>query len=303
MVRYISQRVLLMLAAALATVFFVFLGMLLIERTEAEETAVSLATVVSQAGTNTLDFATGALRGDLGEVPTVSGERPVNDILWSSYANSMGLVLIALTAAAGLGLLFGSLAALLRHRRWGDVFLLLTILGISVPSFLTAALLQNVGIWYSVTFGRRLVSMGGFGWDRQHLLLPVLVLAAWPLAYITRATYLALNDILETDYMRTALAKGLRPRRRMFVHAYRNLAVPVLTAVGVSLRLSLSSLPVVEFIFGWPGVGLRALEAINDRVPLLVVAIALLLGLTVQVVNLLLEFIYQAVDPRLRGET
>lgn len=304
MSRTISQRLLLLILLAIAVVYLVFLGMFFIARVDAAAAPEPVATADSPfalAAENTLAFFQSALRGDLGEVPTVSGERPVNEILWVSYANSMGLVLIALVVATVGGVVAGSLAAFFRHRRWADLLLLLTILGVSLPSFLVAVLLQNAGILYSVTFGRRFVSMGGYAWDFQHLLLPVLVLGAWPLAYVTRATFLALSDILEMDYMRTALAKGLRPRRRIFVHAYRNLVVPVLTAVAVSLRFSLSSLPIVELIFAWPGVGLRALEAIQDRVPLLVVAIALLLGLTIQIVNLLLEVLFQAADPRLRG--
>lgn len=303
MVRYIARRFLFIVLVTVAIVYFVFLSMHLIARIDAGEAAVSMRTTMQLASQDMLTFFDGLVRGDLGEVPTISGDRPVNDILWTSYVNSMGLVVVALAGAALLGLLFGTLAALVRHRRWADLILLLTILGISIPSFLVAVVLQNAGILYRTTFGSRIVSMGGFGWDVQHMLLPVLVLAARPIAYITRAAYLSLGEILDEDFVRTAVSKGLRPQRTLFVHAYRNLAVPVLTAVGVSLRFTLSSLPIVELLFAWPGVGLRALEAINERIPLLVVVIALVLGLTIQVVNLLLDFTYQLADPRLRGQT
>jgi peptide/nickel transport system permease protein len=105
---------------------------------------------------------------------------------------------------------------------------------------------------------------------------------------------------MEQDYIRTAYAKGLRLRTIVNIHVLRNLAIPVLTAIGVSLRFSLVSLPVVEFFFAWPGMGSRLLEAISERQTALVVALALALGLTFQVVNLLLDILYRVVDPRVR---
>ena len=105
---------------------------------------------------------------------------------------------------------------------------------------------------------------------------------------------------MEEDYIRTAFAKGLSFRRTVNVHALRNIAVPVLTALGVSLRFSLSTLPVVEFFFAWPGMGLRLLEAMNARRTTVVVTLACALGLTFLLTNLLLDVVYRLVDPRMR---
>jgi peptide/nickel transport system permease protein len=151
-------------------------------------------------------------------------------------------------------------------------------------------------------FQQRLVSVAGFGWDVQHMLLPVLVLAARPLAYLTRSSFISFDHVMQQDYIRTALAKGLRRFVIVLVHAMKNIAVPVLTAVSVSLRFSLSSLPVVEFFFAWPGLGLRLIEAINGRQATVVAALAFALGLTFLIVNLLLDVIYRLIDPRLRSE-
>ncbi|MEJ2749331.1 MAG: ABC transporter permease subunit [Anaerolineae bacterium] len=98
------------------------------------------------------------------------------------------------------------------------------------------------------------------------------------------------------------MSKGLRRSMIVLVHALKNIAVPVLTAVSVSLRFSLSSLPVVEFFFAWPGLGLRLIEAINGRQTTVVVTLAFALGLTFLIVNLLLDVIYRMIDPRLRSE-
>lgn len=292
-----------MIVVSLAIVYFGFLGMGLIANSDlVPEERIPVLEIVQASGRETATFFANLAQGDLGTVPTVSGERSVSEILFFSYRNSLGLLLMALALAAVIGLLAGAIAALTRSRRREYSLLTLTIIGISAPSFLVAVLLQQAGIKYTVTFGRRLVSMGGFGWDFAHLIMPLLVLAARPVAYITRATFINLSRIMDQDYIRTAFAKGLSLSRTVLVHAFRNLAVPVFTAIGVSLRFSLSTLPIVEYIFAWPGMGLRILEGINDRVPLQVVTIALAIGLTIQLTSLFLDFSYRFLDPRI-GET
>ena len=125
----------------------------------------------------------------------------------------------------------------------------LTLLGISLPSFTVAALLQIGEVYWYRRFGFRLVPVGGFGWD-AHLVIPVLVLAARPLAHLTRITYMTFGEILSQDYVRTAHSKGLHGSVVMWGHAYPNAAIPILTALGVCLRFSLGSLPVVEYFLG-----------------------------------------------------
>jgi peptide/nickel transport system permease protein len=212
----------------------------------------------------------------------------------------MGLLLVALVAAAGLGLAFGSFAALTRFRRLVLPLLTLTLLGISTPSFFAGVILQLGELKYLQIFGRRLVSMAGFAWDFDHMLLPVLVLLARPLAYLTRATYLGLKSIMDEDFIRTAYAKGLGRRRVVNVHAFRNLAIPVLTAIGVSLRFSLSTLPIAEIFFAWPGMGQELVRAIYGRQAHLVATLALALGLTFLLANLLLDILFRIIDPRTR---
>jgi peptide/nickel transport system permease protein len=212
----------------------------------------------------------------------------------------MGLLLVALAAAGLIGLLIGGIAALSKKKRAVLLLLLLTILGVSTPSFFAGLLLRVGEIRFLHTFGRRLVLMGGFGWDFQHMLMPVLVLTARPLAYLTRASFLSLVRIMQEGFIRTAVSKGLGQPRTVMVHALRNIAVPTLTALGVSIRFSLSTLPVVELFFGWPGMGLELLEAINNRRTTMVVALGCALGLTFLTVNLLLDIAYRIIDPRIR---
>jgi peptide/nickel transport system permease protein len=148
-------------------------------------------------------------------------------------------------------------------------------------------------------YGKTLLPVGGFGWDK-HIILPLLVLAARPLAQITRVTYVTVEEILKQDYVRTAYSKGLRSLYVTAVHIIRNAAVPVLTTIGLSLRFALSSLPIVEFFFGWQGIGYTLLQSISNRDDDLTIVLALCLGILFILVNLLLDLSYTIIDPRLR---
>ncbi len=305
MLDFITRRPLTILIVSLVIVYMAFLGMNLIAQTDivTGETELALFDSVKMAGEQTASFISGLLHGDLGTAPTTTAaERPVTEILWVSYKNSMALLLIAVTAGSLIGVILGIITGLNIRTQRGYGVLMFTIAGVSLPSFLLAILLQQAGITYTVNVGRQLVSMGGYGWDFKHLAMPLLVLTAWPVAYITRATYVSMGRIMGDDYIRTARAKGLYRRQVVLVHAVRNLAIPIITAVVVSFRFSLSIIPVVEFIFAWPGMGLRILEAIYNRVPILVVSFALLIGLTIQLLGLLADLSYRLVDPRLRED-
>jgi peptide/nickel transport system permease protein len=276
------------------------MGMRMVRNSESSSPLFDIRSVAKLAWVDTRSYVVSAAKGDLGLINMSYGLVRVKDLIAASYGNSMGLLMVSLAATTFVGMLIGGLTALTKYRKLVLPLLTITILGISTPSFVAALLLQVAELKYLATFGRRLVSMAGFGWDFEHMLMPVLVLSARPLAYITRATFLALSRIMEEDFIRTAYSKGLSRIRTVNIHAFRNLAVPVLTAVGVSLRFSLSSLPVVEMFFAWPGMGARLVAAIGSRETNLVVSLALALGLTFMLTNLILDVIYRFVDPRLR---
>lgn len=302
MAQFITRRLTFIVLVCVFITFAAHLGMGMVRNSEARQPDFSLSTNSKAAWQQTRRFLGGALRGDFGMIDAGYGFIPVGWILRDTYINSVGLLLAALAGAALLGLPAGALAALSRHRSLVLPVLMLTVLGISTPSFFAGLLLRQGELLYLRTFGRALVSMAGFGWDYKHMLLPALVLAARPLAYLARASFLVVDRVMGEDFIRTAYAKGLNQRRTVNVHALKNVAVPVLTAVGVSLRFSLSSLPVVEFLFSWPGMGLRMLEAIDKRQTEVVATLGLALGLTFLAVNLLLDLLYRLVDPRVRGD-
>lgn len=226
-------------------------------------------------------------------------EVPALSLVAVTFGRSAGLLLIALALATAVGVPLGITLALRRRGRGAPLVVLLSVLGISTPSFLLAMLFWVINIWVYRRLGLPALPPAGFGWD-AHLVMPALVLAARPLAQVVQITYVALSDVLGQDYIRTAQAKGLPRRLVLTRHAFRNVTIPVLTTLGMSLRLSLASLPVVEFFFLWPGLGFTLLQAIELGITPLVVDLILALGLLFLCVNMLLELIYPRLDPRLK---
>jgi ABC-type dipeptide/oligopeptide/nickel transport system permease component len=297
MLRFLLQRAAFSAVVLVGIVFIIYLGMGMSVNSDATEPDFDVFNYTSKAWQDTQSFFNGIAQGDWGFYVADSGVEQVGDILWPSFINSMGLLLLSLFGAVILGSLLGGITALRKGASLGT--LTLTIIGISLPSFFVALLLQRAVIWHTQTFGRTF-SVGGFGWDYQHMLLPVLVLSARPLAYLTRSSFLSLGHIMQEDFIRTAFAKGLRRFTVVNIHALKNIAIPVLTAIGVSLRFSLGTLPVVEFFFAWPGMGLQLINAINSRQTAVVVALAFIIGATLLSVNFMLDILYRLVDPRLQ---
>ena len=300
MAKFAGRRLLSIAAVYVLIVFATHMGLRMSRNSEVAQPNYDLRQHSLYAWRATRQTLSDLLRGELGTVRTERGPIPVEEYVASAYLNSAGLLAVAVAIAASLGTALGILAAVARARIVSLSLLAVTVLGISAPSFFAGVLLQVGELYYLRAFGRRLVSIAGFGWDLEHMLLPVLVLAARPLAYLTRATYVSMEHVLAEDYIRTAFAKGLAVSITVLRHALRYVAVPVLTAVGVSVRFSLSSLPVVEFLFAWPGLGRSLLSAISERQTSLVVALASALGLTFLAVNLALDLLYRMIDPRIR---
>ncbi len=298
MTRYVLRRLGTTLLVCVAIVFFVALG--LRAMSGSFEGALGL---LGAAFRDTARFFTGLFTGGLGSVWRAVGRNrvsvPVTSVLLDSYGKSLGLLSVALLFAATLGVGAGMLAAYWEGSPLSLLLLTTSLLGVSLPTFFLALLLQVVEItWYNHT-GVRLVPVGGFGWD-SHLILPALVLAARPLAQLARITFTTLSEVAQQDFVRTAQAKGLHQRLVWRHHILPNAAVSILTALGISVRFSLGSLPVVEYFFGWPGMGATLLTAIRARQVNLVLGLALALGLTFMLLNLALDVAYRIIDPRLR---
>ena len=277
----------------------VFLVALLVTLGEAEG-QMPLQEGLRTAAGFAVEYLGGLLHGDLGVATprhAAAAATPVIEVLGRTLPKSLGLLLMALALATVAGLPVGILAATRRGSHLSGLLIALSTLGISTPSYFAAMLLITLAVRFYTTTGLRILPVHGFGWD-THLILPALVLSARPLANVVRLTYNSLTDILAADYVRTAHGKGLGPWTVLFRHVLRNGAVPLLTTVGVSLRFSLAILPIVEYIFTWPGIGERLLQALLASDTVVVVGLTLALALLFILVDLLLEISYRLVDPR-----
>lgn len=302
MLHFIGKKLSFILVVCVLIVFFSYMGMHMIANSDLARPNWDVVDHGRYAWRATWDSLSGLARGDLGSVHTERGPVEVKTLLGPAFINSLGLLFVSLACATVVGVGAGMLAALVKNEVAVLPLLLVTVLGISMPAFFAGLLLQIGELYYLRLFGRPLVRLAGFGWDLEHMLLPVLVLAARPVAYLTRTTYVSLQHVMAEDYVRTAFSKGLVLRQAVVRHALRNMAVPILTAIGVAVRFSLGALPVVEFLFAWPGLGRTLLTAIDGRQSSFVVVLALVLGLTFLLTELALDVVYRIVDPRLRAE-
>nr|WP_290669542.1 ABC transporter permease subunit [Ardenticatena sp.] len=259
---------------------------------------------VRDAFPNTWAFAMQFVRGDFGETRAGSltlAPVPIADVARDAFIKSAGLLAVALLVAGIVGTVLGWLAVWRRGRGWSLGLMVFTLVGISSPSFFIAMLLQLLMIRWAQWQGTPLFPVAGFGWDK-HIVLPALVLAARPIAQLSRITALTLLDVLRQDYVQVARSKGLSERQVFWRHVWRNAAIPILTTWGVSLRYALASLPVVEFFFGWPGVGFTLLKSIARYDDRLTVVLLLALSLLILSINGLLDLFYRWIDPRIREQ-
>ena len=279
----------------LVIVFLALFGLIMAERGRMRVPAPPLE-VAGEALTRTVEYVV--------RHPTTyflqRAEQPALHVVATAFARSAGLLLVSMGIATVLGITLG-LAMTFSRRRGGSIaMLILSVLGMSTPGFLLAMFFWVLNIQLYRRFDIPALPSVGFGWD-LHLVMPALVLAVRPLAQISQVTYVTMTEVLAKDYIRTARAKGLPPRLVVIRHVFPNVALPVITTLGTSLRYSLATLPVVEYFFFWPGVGFLLLEAINLGMTTLAVDLVVCLGLFFLMINMLLDMVYPILDPTLRG--
>ncbi|MGD1997054.1 MAG: ABC transporter permease [Anaerolineae bacterium] len=309
---FLLRRLLFIAGVAFVIVYFCILGLRLsFHSATSDSTLHRTWELAGPTLKETGAFFGNLWRGELGYVYEGVLERtrlPVMAMVIDAYRQSMWLLLVSIAAAAVIGIVAGGLAAARRHTPLALPTLTLTVIGISIPSFFLALLFRVADIRFYQRTGIGLFPVFGISEHRTASLLPqvvapALVLAARPVAHIARVTFVSLSDILGQEFIRTARAKGVHPTAVFWKHGVRNAGVSILTALVVSLRFALGSLPVVEIFFQWPGMGVATLEGIFRRDTAAVPALALALGITLMLINLGLGMVYRFIDPRLRAET
>jgi peptide/nickel transport system permease protein len=239
-------------------------------------------------------YVAGALRGDLGR--SYFDQKPVTETLARGFPATLALGLVATVIAVLVGVPLGVLAAA-RQDTWIDrASMSLALVGVSVPAFVIGPLLI-----YIVAQQLRLLPVAQWG-APQDLLLPALTLGIRPAALIARLTRASMLDSLRQDYVRTAYAKGLAAPRVILLHAFKNALIPTLTVIGTATGYMLGGSFVVETIFRVPGIGYRSIEAISQRDYPVIQGTTLLLATVFVLINLVVDLLYGALDPRIRYE-
>jgi peptide/nickel transport system permease protein len=239
-----------------------------------------------------LSFLGRALQGDLGM--SIRAVRPTAELIGLALPATLLLAAAALFLAVIIGLPVGVLAALRPGGLFDNLALFLALLGQSIPSFwLGLTLISFVALRW------RLLPTSGYG-DWQHLVLPACSLAPFLAGLIIRITRTSFIEVLRQDYIRTAYAKGFALSPVLFRHALRNAMLPIVTILGLQTGALLGGAVVTETVFGWPGVGQLAVNALSDRDYPVVQAVVLVSALIFIGINLLVDLAYSILDPRIR---
>jgi peptide/nickel transport system permease protein len=237
-------------------------------------------------------YVAGALRGDLGR--SYYDQKPVTATLAEGFPATLTLGLTATVIAVLLGVPLGVLAAA-RQDTWIDrASMSLALVGVSVPAFVVGPLLI-----FFVAQQLRLLPVAQWG-TPQDVLLPALTLGIRPAALIARLTRASMLESLRQDYVRTAYAKGLAPARVILLHAFKNALIPTLTVIGTATGYMLGGSFVVETIFRVPGIGALSIASISQRDYPIIQGTTLLLATTFVLINLVVDLLYSALDPRIR---
>lgn len=231
------------------------------------------------------------LKGDFG-VSAKTG-RDIGDTIFTSFKVSAKLGAMAVVVAIITGLIFGSIAALTRNKLPDRLIIFFSTLFTSLPSFVLATLLLLV-------FCVRLKWIPVFNTENHNYILPVISLAAYPMAYITRLTKTSMLDAMGQDYVRTARAKGVVQWKVLFKHTLRNALIPVVTYVGPMIASILTGSLVVERIFNFGGLGAKFVESITNRDYPMIMGVTIFLAVLMVTMNLITDIVYKIIDPRIK---
>jgi peptide/nickel transport system permease protein len=240
-----------------------------------------------------LDFLAGASHGDFGESLRYRGQ-PALKIVVERFPATLELTLATLAWSLPAAILLGTIAAVKRYRIPDSLAMLTALLGQSVPGFWLGLMLILI---FSVHLG--LLPSSGRG-DLRHLVLPAITLGGFFMARTTRLVRSGMVEVLNQDYIRTARAKGLRERSVMTRHALKNVAIPVVTIVGLDIGTLLGGAVITETVFAWPGIGRLAIDSISYRDFPVVEADVFFIALIFVGLNLMVDILYTWLDPRIR---
>jgi peptide/nickel transport system permease protein len=241
-----------------------------------------------------------AVRGDLGD--SANNKRPISPELRSRLVNSVELVFLTVVVSTVLGVLFGTISAIKRGSVLDYISRVGSIVGLSIPQYWAGTLVVLLpAIWWGWTPAGKWVRFGTDPIENLRIvILPVLVLSLTSSAYIARFVRSAMIEAMQSDYVRTARAKGLKSYQVVMVHAFRNSLITVLTVIGLQAGILLGGTIFVEAIFGIPGLGRMAYESIQGRDYQTMQAVTVVFALWFITVQLVVDVSYAWLDPKIR---
>ena len=257
-------------------------------------------------GEHYVEYLKNIAKGDLGASMKVRG-RTVNDVINKSFFVSADLGARSIIFALVLGIPLGIIAALKRGKYQDKLSMIIAIIGISVPSFVLAGLMQK----YFVDIHNGILIENGFlpeffrirlsGWDSpEKKILPVVALGLYTVALIARLLRDKMIEVMGQDYIRLAIAKGVKPKNIVFRHALRNAILPIITIMGPTIAAVLTGSFVIEKMFSIPGLGKYFVDSINDRDYTMVLGVTVFYAIFLIIMMILVDIVYVLVDPKIK---
>lgn len=312
--RLLQAILVMLIVTMIAFLLFQFVGdpvmqMLGQEATEADRVALRHelgldAPIWKQYGA----FIFNMLHGDLGM--SLRQGLPVADLLKEKMPATLELAFVSAMASTLIGIPLGVIVALKRNTAWASWLMGLSLIGISLPTFFIGILLILVfSVWlgWLPSYGRGETTAFGWwttglfsgdGW--AHIILPAATLAIFQIALLMRLVRSEMLEALRTDYIRFARARGIPHRKIYFRHALKNTLLPVITITGLQIGGIIAFSIVTETVFQWPGMGLMFIQAVQFADIPVMAAYLCLISLIFVVINLIVDLLYFAVDPRLK---
>ena len=238
------------------------------------------------------------ISGDFG-ISFTQQNREVNDIIKEHFPVSATLGVLAIVVSGLSGILWGALTAVYRNRLPDVIIMALVIFGISVPSFVFAAIGQMGLLSLNQFFETTILPIAGWG-TVQHMLIPALVLGLGTTAFLTRLMRSSMLEIIDSDYTRTARAKGLPEGWIFLKHQLRNAVLPVVTVIGPSIAAITTGGFVVESVFAIPGLGRYFVQAVQQSDYTVIMGTTVFYGAFLVVMVIVVDLIYGLLDPRVR---
>ncbi|MBQ0709929.1 MULTISPECIES: ABC transporter permease [unclassified Ochrobactrum] len=304
MLAYITRRLIQTVMILIGISFVTFILLYLVPADPARQiagrsaTAQTVENIREQLGLNLpfyeqyLRYLKGLVQGDLGRSYLQKTE--VASLIWSRLPASLLLMAGAIFSELAIGLTMGVIAATRRGSRTDNALMIFSFVGVSAPQFVIGILMLYV---FAVKLGW--FPIGGYG-TFMHLVLPSLTLGLLGAGWYSRMMRSSLLDVLRQDYIRTARAKGLARWKILLRHAMPNAILPIIAMIGIDIGLFMSGIVVVESVFGWPGIGQLAWQAIQRVDIPIIMGVTIVSAFAIVLGNLIADLITPLIDPRIK---